>query len=705
MEEKKIEQLRLWWKLFRDECELSEIRILGNNRTYSGYFKNFENIVSSIENYDRIDNMQIYFVLNNIKEECYSRTQQEKIIEKPKETTSDNDVLRRKFLLIDLDPKRASGVGSSNEEMEYAHMKAIDIYRFLLSKGIKEPIIAKSGNGFHIILRIDMNNDKDSLEIVTRFLKAMNMLFGDEKIDIDTKVGNAARICKLYGTTAKKGTNSEDRPWRMSEIVKYPNVLEINDTNIIKSIGDSIIPVDKCAETKDKYQYGENKFDLEEFLAKHGVQYSKMPFSGGTKYVLSRCVFNENHKGKDAAIFKADNGALSYYCFHNSCSNYKWRDVRIKFEPNAYDNDMEYRPLNFGMRNFPKKPKYEIKNELPELGKKWMSMSDIKKVDLSELEYIPTGFNNLDNSIIGLYLGETTILSGSNSSGKSSWINSLICNAVDKGYKAALWSGELRPDILKTWIQMVAAGKRYLKPSKFDKKYYVPTLVAEKIDSWMDGKFFLYNNEYSQKWEQIFNDMKELLKVGVNLFILDNLFSLDIDIFDGDKNNKQKELILQICSFAKSNNVHIMLVAHPRKVTSFLRKNDISGTGDLANAVDNIFIVHRVNNDFLKSAEEFFGKNKLGDISFYGNIIEVAKNRLYGAVDVMCGMYYEQESRRFTNYMEDSKEYGWLEEFTQSNIEYFEEPHRDIKNNENFYQQEQKNDEYFELDDKFGMPY
>ena len=64
--------------------------------------------------------------------------------------------------------------------------------------------------------------------------------------------------------------------------------------------------------------------------------------------------------------------------------------------------------------------------------------------------------------------------------------------------------------------------------------------VSEKIDRWLDGKLFLYNNEYSSRWEQIFNDIKELLKLDVRLFILDNLFSMDIDIFDGDKNNKQR---------------------------------------------------------------------------------------------------------------------------------------------------------------------
>ena len=120
------------------------------------------------------------------------------------------------------------------------------------------------------------------------------------------------------------------------------------------------------------------------------------------------------------------------------------------------------------------------------------------------------------------------------------------------GTKVALWSGELRPDILKAWLQMVAAGKNNLRLSAYgDGKYYVPNNVADRIDSWMDGKFFLYNNEYGAKWQQIFNDMELLLKAGVKVFALDNLFSLDIDILDGDKNNKQRELILQIKEFAK----------------------------------------------------------------------------------------------------------------------------------------------------------
>lgn len=216
---------------------------------------------------------------------------------------------------------------------------------------------------------------------------------------------------------------------------------------------------------------------------------------------------------------------------------------------------------------------------------------------------------------------------------------------------------------------MCAAGKQYLRPSKIEGRYYVPNDIAAKIDVWLDGKFYLYNNEYSNKWQQIFNDMNELLKLGVKLFILDNLFSLDVDIFDGDKNNKHKELILEICKFAKSNGVHILLVAHPRKTVGFLRKNDISGTADLTNAVDNVFICHRVNNDFFRAGKEFFGEKNIMLYQEFGNVIEIAKNRLYGAVDVMCGMHYEIESRRFKNTLDENIQYGWSDGMTQAKVE------------------------------------
>ena len=329
-------------------------------------------------------------------------------------------------------------------------------------------------------------------------------------------------------------------------------------------------------------------------------------------------------------------------------------------------------------RMYQPKQKYEIKDVLPELGEKWLSLSSIQKIDLTQIGGVKTGFTELDRNIVQLNYSEVTLLSGSNSSGKSSWLNTLILNIIQQGVPCALWSGELRADILKTWVQMVAAGKSNLKQSNYgDGKYYVPNGIAERIDQWLDGKFFLYNNEYGCQWEQIFHDMNELLKAGVKVFVLDNLFSLNIDLLEGDKNNKQKELILQIKEFAKKNQVHIILVAHPRKVMTFLRKNDISGTSDLTNAVDNVLIIHRVNNDFFRAGAEFFGQGEIQRFQGYGNVVEVAKNRMYGIVDLMVGMQYEIESRRFKKDVNENIRYGWELEPTQSTMT-FDQPQAQV---------------------------
>ena len=167
--------------------------------------------------------------------------------------------------------------------------------------------------------------------------------------------------------------------------------------------------------------------------------------------------------------------------------------------------------------------------------------------------------------------------------------------------------------------------------------------------------------------------MNLLMNAGVKVFALDNLMSLDIDLLEGDKNGKQRELMLQIKEFAKKNNVHIILVAHPRKTIAFLRKTDISGSSDITNIVDNCFIIHRVNNDFFKTGGEFFGKAEIQIFQGYGNVLEVCKNRMWGVVDLLVGMHYEVESRRFKNTIDECVHYGWEEQPHQAMITYTQE--------------------------------
>lgn len=668
-------ELKKTWDLFVGVDGFTEVRILGKFQ-YSGYFKSFDNLCKQLEPYTEMDDEQIYFVMNKIKEDCYARPQCEKFVKSPKATTKDEETISRKWLLCDFDPVRLPNISSSNEQFELAHKKAQDVFRFLKEKGFSDMVVAISGSGWHLLIPVDIPCNEETDATVKNFYTYMGSQFSDEKVEFDEKVYNRSRITKLYSTYAKKGANLPTNPWRQSKIVYIPKELKPTPIEKIKELAD-LLPKEEprmLPNQQRRMVYSNNQpFDLVSWMNEHGIKYREKKSGKSTLYELEECPWVETHSDRkkwDSALFVDEQGKITFNCTHSHCKGKTWHDVRLKYEPDAYSRPM-YQP-QYQMRTYqPQKPKYEIKQEVPELGEKWLSMSTIKKVDLSQLEHFSTGFTELDKNIIGLYMSEVTILSGSNASGKSSWLNTLLLNIIQQGGKAALWSGELRPDILKTWIQMVAAGKSNLRLSNYgDGKYYVPNAIADKIDEWLDGKFFLYNNEYGNSWQQIFHDMELLLKAGVKVFALDNLFSLDIDILDGDKNNKQKELILQIKDFAKKNLVHIILVAHPRKVTSFLRKNDISGTSDLQNAVDKIFIIHRVNNDFFRSGAEFFGESEINHYRGYGNVIEVCKERLYGVVDLMVGMQYEVESRRFKNTLDENIRYGWELEPTQSTMSF-----------------------------------
>ena len=693
-------ELKKTWDLFVGVDGFTEVRILGKFQ-YSGYFKSFDNLCKQLEPYTEMDDEQIYFVMNKIKDDCYARPQCEKFVKSPKSTTKDDETIIRKWLLCDFDPVRLPNISSSKEQFELAHKKAQDVYRFLRDKGFGDCVIAISGSGWHILIPVNIPCNEETDKIVKDFYTYMGSVFSDDKVEFDEKVYNRSRITKLYSTYAKKGANLPTNPWRQSKIVYIPKELKPTPIEKIKELANlATKEKPKQAPNRPNRNYINTPFDLRTWLNENGIVYKEEINGDGTKFVLEHCPWEDTHSNKqkwDSALFQNSDGQITFSCFHSHCKDKTWFDFRTFYEPDAYNKPQ---PQQFHQqRQYQPQPKYNIKEELPELGKKWLCMSDIQKIDLSQIECVKTGFVELDKNIIGLNMSEVTLLSGSNSSGKSSWLNTLLLNIIQQGWKCALWSGELRPDILKAWVQMVAAGKDNLRQSNYgDGKYYVPNAVAERIDKWLDGKFFLFNNEYGNTWQEIFHDMNELLKVGCRVFMLDNLFSLNIDLLEGDKNNKQKELILQIKDFAKKNQAHIILVAHPRKTMSFLRKNDISGSGDLMNAVDNIFICHRVNNDFFRAGAEFFGQGEIQRFQGFGNVIEVAKNRMYGIVDLMVGMQYEIESRRFKNDVNENVQYGWEIEPTQSTMTFNEQPKQQYNADWNYSNDDANNDM------PFGVP-
>lgn len=668
-----VQTIRQWYDVFKGNKDLTEIRILDNNskRTYSGYFTDIESLLTAIKPYD---NCNIYFTLNKIDDACYSREQHDRIVVKPKSTTSDKEIIARDWILIDIDCEKPSDTNSTDEEKAAARLIGNQVYKFLSDEGFNEGVACDSANGFHLLYRCAMKNNEKNTETIKNFLQMLDILFSTDKVKIDTTTFNASRICKLYGCISRKGSNTKSRPQRESKIIKVPSEIKITPNEYFEKVA-NMLP--KKEQPNQSNRYSQESFDIDEFIKKYNIQVrNTVQTSSYTKYILEECPFDSSHRAPDSAIFKMSNGSIGFRCLHNSCSQYTWKDFRLHFEPNAYDKK-DYNEYQQKRRyNQPiNKEEFKPLEETADKGKKWLSMEDIKYIDINSIVAIPTGYHELDRKIMGLLLGDVSVISGLSGTGKTSWIDCLCLNVIQKGYKVAIWSGELQGFRFQGWINQIAAGKNHVyKKDGYDNIYYAPKNICDKINSWDKGKLFLYNNEYGSKWNQLFSDVKEVVEEkGINLLVLDNLMSLNISSYDGDKYSQQTQFINDLKEFAKIKNIHIILVCHPRKESGFLRKESISGTADLTNLCDNLFIIHRVGKDFQTRASEFLDSTIVQNCLQYDSVVEVCKNRSMGIIDYIVGMFYENESRRLKNSISEHIVYGWEEQPKEQKIEYIKE--------------------------------
>lgn len=675
--------IRQWYDTFKSGEELVEVRIVDNayKRTYSGYFSDVNTLLNEIRKYD---NCNIYFTLNAINPACYDREQHDRIVTKPKSTTSDNDIVGRDWILIDIDTKKPSDTNSTDEEKEMAKEVVNNVFKFLRDEGFEKPVVCDSGNGFHLLYKIAMKNSNENTTICKEFLQVLDMLFSNPNVEIDCTTHNASRVCKLYGTFSRKGSNTKKRPQRESKILRIPDEIKITPNEYFAKVA-AMLP--KPEQPSKSNYYSNEKFDLEAFLNKHHIAVRNIVrTSSFTKYILDECPFNSSHRAPDSAIFEMSNEGLGFKCLHSSCSQYTWKDFRLKFEPDAYDHK-EYQRHEHKMQYYSqqKKEPFVPKKEDSTKGKKWLAMTDVQYVDMSKLVAIPTGYKELDKKIIGLLMGDVTVLSGLSGSGKTSWIDCVVLNAVQRGYKVGIWSGELQDFRFQSWIDQISAGKNYVcKKEGYENYYYAPKNIANQINKWLEGKLFLYNNNYGSKWQQLFADIKTLVEnEGTQLIVLDNLMALQIDSYDGDKYTQQTRFINDLKEYAKAKNIHVILVCHPRKEGGFLRKESISGTADLTNLADSVIIIHRIGKDFEQRAGEFFGKDKVLPYLKYNSVIEVCKNRSMGVIDLLVGMYYEVESRRLKNEISENIVYGWQEQPAQLTFE--PTPESDVSDLQDIY--------------------
>jgi hypothetical protein len=231
--------------------DVVELRILGTRHMKkiggalaAGYFNNLadlaRNIVACSDN-KRTDGYAVeacYVTLNPVQPALLARYEPNKMRKDAQITTADKEIVCRRYLLIDCDPQRPTGISSSDEEKAKAAVAVQQIKEHLTSRGWPLPIECDSGNGYHLLYRIDLPNDDESKELVRRCLMSLASRFDTPDVVVDKSVFNSSRITKAYSSLAKKGADAPQigRPHRRSKMLTAPAEIQTVSIDLLQAL-------------------------------------------------------------------------------------------------------------------------------------------------------------------------------------------------------------------------------------------------------------------------------------------------------------------------------------------------------------------------------------------------------------------------------------------------------------------------------------
>ena len=328
-----IKTLDLWC----EDGQVYELRIPKTKKrgVISGYFDDMNALAVNADVLSGdVDVPAVYITLNPVIPDLIARSANE-VLDRSEVTTKDHEITRRRLLLVDCDPKRPTGISSSAAEHQAAIELSRKIRAYLLSEGFPPSLLADSGNGGHNVFRIDLPNDKEAADLVKRFLESLSSRFDDAVVLVDTSVWNASRICKMYGTMTRKGSNHPTRPWRKSSILDRPEKLEVVPVELLRKIADLTTTITATApiitpKTSRTTTPGKHTpADVEAMMAAKGLKFGKStPYEGGVRWVLEECPWHEKHSdGPGGSAIFLRNGIIGFDCKHAHCQERTIRDV------------------------------------------------------------------------------------------------------------------------------------------------------------------------------------------------------------------------------------------------------------------------------------------------------------------------------------------------------------------------------------------
>lgn len=242
------------------------------------------------------------------------------------------------------------------------------------------------------------------------------------------------------------------------------------------------------------------------------------------------------------------------------------------------------------------------------------------------------GDSNIDDYITW-ELGRLAIVTGIPSSGKSEFVDHIICRLnILYGWKCAYFTPENYPlkfHYRKLFEKII--GKKFNQLESTEVEY---DMAYEYIKE--NFTYILDDDDFTVK--SVIDSAKILVKnKGIKILVIDPYNKLDHKYTDSETQYISRFLD-QLISFAKLNNILVFLVAHPRKMSRTNGKievpslYDISGSANFYNKTDYGITVHRKtneNNIMINEVDVYFQKIKYKHLGEQG-IVNLKYNFLNG---------------------------------------------------------------------------
>lgn len=249
----------------------------------------------------------------------------------------DADVTAIHWLLVDFDPVRPSGTTASDQQVDDVMSVSRMMYAPFCDALHAHPLVLFSGNGIHMMWRVDLRTDESPL--LSRCLFKMQSMLSEvteKSVKIDIVNSNPARIWKVPGSYARKGfeVEKQGRVFRVGKLLRSPQEISVVPRETLEAFApaaESPKPVKQTSQTSTSTK---ESIDALNWLVQKGVGVRNTAnYRDGVKHILNECPFNAEHKAPDSMLVQFGDGRIVFYCSHNSCRGHGWFDLRDLFEP------------------------------------------------------------------------------------------------------------------------------------------------------------------------------------------------------------------------------------------------------------------------------------------------------------------------------------------------------------------------------------